>query len=522
MRRCLAIGLAVLILALGARGVAAQDDGQSVSDRLLEILKQRQIISGDEYSELKGLASKMEADNAEMSRRLGDLDRSIADYLSKGEEDEYNRAHVAYRKGSGFQFATADGLFELNFGGFFLFNYTGWDMGRKSESGRYETGGKASPSSDSGVDNPRVDPNDFRFGDDTNNFALQENRIHLFGNAFMKELTYFVELDGAGRSESESMYSSSSPNQLESDYFYGYNTPREQSGVGLLEAWANYDHCGYFNLKFGQFKPPTDRNFLIHESDIAFPDRSYVCDLFSLQRDVGVEIWRMSEFKFNDQSMAYDASFGVFNGEGVGAAANDNTRLAYSGRATLYPMGYIDYVESDFACTPDPKLAFGGWYGNHKSDDYKPQYSNERIFSSLSTWGLDATGIWQGLYLTGEWIRRYTTIERRNFGPEGHYEMRNHGWFAQAGYYIKDYSLELLGRYGVSHLVDPAFDSLYYPSSTEGWANEITEITFGAAYYFSGHDWKVTLDVGQVQVDFHDGASDEVNNYVRLAFWLNW
>ena len=135
MRRCLAIGLAILILALGARGVAAQDDGQSVSDRLLEILKQRQIISGDEYSELKGLASKMEDDNADLSRRLGELDRSIADYLAKGEDDEYNRAHVAYRKGSGFQFATADGMFELNLGGFFLFSYTGWDMGRKNGSG---------------------------------------------------------------------------------------------------------------------------------------------------------------------------------------------------------------------------------------------------------------------------------------------------------------------------------------------------------------------------------------------------
>ena len=200
----------------------------------------------------------------------------------------------------------------------------------------------------------------------------------------MKELTYFVEFDAAGESSSTVAYGVGFPNGPPTDeFFYGFNTAREHSGVELLEAWVNYDHCGYFNLKFGQFKPPTDRNFLIHESDIVLPDRTYVNDLFSLQRDVGIQIWRMSDFKFGDHDMAYDASFGIFNGEGMGAAANDSNRVGYSTRVTLFPMGYLDYVESDFACTQDPKAAFGGWYGNHNSDDYSPQYANERFTSAM-------------------------------------------------------------------------------------------------------------------------------------------
>ena len=56
MRRVLAIGLAIIIVTLGARGAVAQDSQTDVSERLLEILKDRQIISDDEYGELKTLA----------------------------------------------------------------------------------------------------------------------------------------------------------------------------------------------------------------------------------------------------------------------------------------------------------------------------------------------------------------------------------------------------------------------------------------------------------------------------------
>ena len=328
MRRCLAIGLAILILALGARGVAAQDDGQSVSDRLLEILKQRQIISGDEYSELKGLASKMEDDNADLSRRLGELDRSIADYLAKGEDDEYNRAHVAYRKGSGFQFATADGMFELNLGGFFLFSYTGWDMGRKNGSG-YRYAGVKSSDSDNGVDSPRLDQNDFRFGDDTNNFAVEETRFHFFGNAFVKE--------------PRTSWNSTRPVSRAPPWLRGRFPPTGPRRTNSSTASTRHASTAASSFsRRGQLRPlrllqpevwpvqAADRPQLPHpRGDIVLPDRTYVNDLFSLQRDVGIQIWRMSDFKFGDHDMAYDASFGIFNGEGMGAAANDSNRVGY-------------------------------------------------------------------------------------------------------------------------------------------------------------------------------------------------
>jgi hypothetical protein len=532
MRRCFAIGLAVLVLALGARGVAAQDDGQSASDRLLEILKQRQIISEDEYSELKGLASKLEAENSEISRRLGELDRSIADYLSKGDDEEYNRAHVSYKKGQGFQFATADGLFELNLGGFFLFTYTGMDMGRMNTGYRYEPAKPVSSSVD-GYLPPRADAKDYRWDQDTNNFDVQENRIHLFGHAFMKDLTWFVEFDGAGESSSVSESLSDYPNGYidQAGYFYTYSggNSHEDTSVELLEAWVNYDHCGYFEVKFGQMKPPTDRNFLIHESDLAFPERCLVNDVFSLQRDVGVQIHDMREFKAGDTTMAYDYAFGIFNGEGTGASYNDSSNVGYSFRTTFYPLGYLDYTESDFACTEMPKVALGFWYGHHKADQRAPTFS-ERIQSTMHTWGFDATVAWQGLYATAEYISRDTYVNQRQMyytDGEGHSVARNSGGFVQAGYFIKDMNLEVLGRLAVTHVADdPSYDTTYWQDnsgyySNSVWVNEVSELSLGLAYYFSGHDWKVTFDMGKVRVDFKH-MKDEINDYVRLAFWLNW
>ena len=52
MRRVFAIGLAILVVMIATQGAVAQD-GQTANDKLLKILKDRQIISDKEYAELK-------------------------------------------------------------------------------------------------------------------------------------------------------------------------------------------------------------------------------------------------------------------------------------------------------------------------------------------------------------------------------------------------------------------------------------------------------------------------------------
>lgn len=518
MRKYFAIGLTALILAIGAQSVMAQDGGQTASDRLLDILKERQIISEQEYAELRGLASKMEEENADLGRRLTELDRSVSDYLAKEGDDV--RGNMTYNKGKGFRFFTHDGNFELNLGGFFLFTYTGWDMDHRTYDERYlgARGGKGSSSDDEYL-YPRMDESKFRWNDDTNNFDVQELRVHFGGHAFWSTLKYFVELElDADSGPGSATYEPSDIYPYPQDAMYSYTGGRSSGAVDLLDAWVDYDWCGYTNFRIGQMRVPTGRQFLVHESDLAFPQRHIVSDLFHFRRDVGVMAHDMNEFKVGDQTMAYDYMAGVFNGEGEESSYNDNNRLAYSMRFSLYPMGYVDYVESDFACS-DFKFGVGGWYGHHKADYYQPQVFSERITNSMYSYGIDGVMVYKGFYLTGEWMKRHIDTERQRVGPEGHYVSRNHGWYAQAGYMIPEYNLEILGRYGQARLVDAAYD--LYTFDTSGYINEIVEYAVGLAYYFDGHDFKVTLDLGRMNVDFK-GEDDEQNEYLRLAFWLNW
>jgi hypothetical protein len=153
MRRVLAIGLALLVVMIAARGVVAQET--SVNDRLLEILKERQIISDKEYTDL---VEQLQDEQTQTDQRLSELDRSIADYLAQGGDGM--GANVTYKKGRGFGFASGDGLFSMSLGGVFQFEYS------------------------------YVDIEDYR---DTNNFDIDDNRIILQGHAFDPGLTYYFE-----------------------------------------------------------------------------------------------------------------------------------------------------------------------------------------------------------------------------------------------------------------------------------------------------------------------------------------
>jgi hypothetical protein len=153
MRRVLAIGLALLVVMIAARGVVAQE--ATVNDRLLEILKERQIISDQEYTDL---VKQLQAEETQVDQRLNDLDRSIADYLAQGGDGM--GANVSYMKGRGFGFATGDGLFSMALGGVFQFEYSYLD----NDHGR-----------------------------DTNNFDIDDNRIILQGHAFDPNLQYYFE-----------------------------------------------------------------------------------------------------------------------------------------------------------------------------------------------------------------------------------------------------------------------------------------------------------------------------------------
>ena len=509
MRRVLAISLAVLAVALTAGGALAQDTEQSVSDRLLEILKDRQVISPDEFGELKDLADRMEDENAELNQRLGDLDRSIADYMAK--EGDEPTANLSYRKGQGFRFFSRDGLFELNVGGWLQFSYTHLDAERAEifESYSGPTRGSSSESIS------RLNPNKpvVWSGMGTNSFDV-DARLWFTGYAFSDALKYRFEFDIAPMlGEADSDYESNGYYEN----FDAFQNGESSGGLELLDAYADYNYCDYTNIRFGQFKAPTGRQFLVHQRDLASPSRPIVAQVFELRRDVGIMAHDVREI--DDDGMTYEYMFGIFNGEGKDASYNDNNSVAFSGRFGFYPMGYIPYTEGNADRDGELKMGVAGWYGHHQTgidQGIQNQYGS-RFKGTVETWGLDMVATCHGFFLTGEYLDRRTDVRRKGMAPaSGHQSSNDYGWFAQAGYMVTD-ELELMARYGEGKFDIQWTD--YFPSETR--LNKLIEWAFGATYYFDGHDLKVSLDVGRTKQNWKY-MDDDYYQWLRIAFWLSW
>ena len=161
MRRVLIVSTAILVLFATSAVMAGE---QQVSDRLLEILKERQIISENEFVELSEMADQMTDDQNQVDQRLEALDSSISEYLAK-EGDEAGVA-TKHKKGTGFGFAS--GNFELWVGGLFQFEYYG--INRKDAQ-------------------------------DTNNFNVKRARFEFMGKAFVEGFTYKFQFEaGTGSS----------------------------------------------------------------------------------------------------------------------------------------------------------------------------------------------------------------------------------------------------------------------------------------------------------------------------------
>jgi len=298
MRRVIAISLAILVLAVGARGVMAQDSGQQVSDRLLEILKDRQIISEDEYSELKDLATEMEQQQGDMNARLDDIDRSISEYLAQG--GDARGANVSHKKGDGFGFATGDGFFSMWLGGLFQT----WYVGADNEYSR-----------------------------DTNSISVPEARIDISGNAFDPNLTYRFEVN------------------LGSSPLTG----------GVLDLWGNWDLMNGAQIKFGQMKVPYGRQMMTYQGDLEFESRNNISNAFTPGWDLGVMVWDAVPMQEGGEPM-FDYYAGLFNGDGRNVAGNDNNWMAVALRAEVHPLGYVPLSEGDFEQSKTKFAAGASYY----------------------------------------------------------------------------------------------------------------------------------------------------------------
>ncbi len=203
------------------------------------------------------------------------------------------------------------------------------------------------------------------------------------------------------------------------------------SGALLEDASLAWDPAGSgrFRIVLGQFKAPMGRQELTSSGNQQFVDRSLVSNEYARGRDTGIAVQGVL---FGNR-LEYRA--GMFNGNGLTRATNDNDTFQYNGRVMWQPNGNQNlaqrawvsgalYSEADFESTTRPLYAFGL---NLERDDFfrtvaAPASANRR--SSIV--GVDGVFKYAGLFATGEWYWRQTELQS---GPVFH----ANGWYLQGG-----------------------------------------------------------------------------------------
>jgi phosphate-selective porin OprO/OprP len=320
-------------------------------------------------------------------------------------------------------------------------------------------------------------------------FKLRRIKLYFNGYAYSPDLTYKVQVNFA-----ELGNNPSSPSKF------------------MEETFVNYRLMDEVQFRFGQDKVPFARQELTSTTAQQFVDRSFVTDAFKPGYDTGLKI----NGKVAKGLLTYD--MGVFGGAGqsVFRTTNDN---AFAARVVVNPFGEMKLSEADLDNTEKPLLSVGAnYYRNTMNGDTtgiteknnvnlaggwvsngiksKGVVANDKI--DIDTVGVDAAFKWLGASFQGEY---FTGFAKGQNGP-AEKQLRAHGFYAQAGYFVLPKHLELAMRYA---WMDPDRDK----------ANNLkSEVQGAISYYFNKHNLKLQADV----TDTHDQAkasSDDMTYRVQ-------
>jgi phosphate-selective porin OprO and OprP len=466
-----------VVLALGAR-VLAQDGGErSVDSRLLEILKQRGVITETEFGELK----QLEKDLRNESDLETSVNREVSEMVARLADDA---PKLAYKPGTGFGFKTGDGKFSLSVGG------------RIQVRGTYSA---------------REDVNGNQNDEDLQDISVQRARLWFKGHAFDPNLKYEIQLEVAG----------------------GLSRPPNAAGTGFDAAdtslnrlaelryayvdWQICDKKPWYNLKAGQFKVPYSRQQMTSSGKQEFVDRAISDAAFSPSFSPGVMFWGT---RGGEKEDVFEYYAGVFDGasatgivEGANIQNNDDG-LLYAGRLAVNPCGALAYSEADLRpCTEWRKLlmAFGvnGYY--HQDNNRSAALDN---FDDWSV-GVDAAMAWRG------WFAEAELHYRNDAQPNANDDVTSVGLNAQVGYMIVPQRFEVGLRYSEVNWEDTtAAGTATVPTNSAS-----REFLMVLGYYWHEHNMKLQFDFGRVETHFADDDNGSNPNNVdewrgRLQFQL--
>ena len=161
-----------------------------------------------------------------------------------------------------------------------------------------------------------------------------------------------------------------------------------------------------WNIGFGQTKLPGNRQRVNSSGALQLTDRSINNAVFTIDRDLGL----FSNYqRLNDNSFSYAFRSAVTMGNGRNWSANNDTKLAYTGRIEILPFGNFDTLfEGDLKREESLKLLLGASYSlNQGAQRERGQTGSElEIRRDIRSFHADVMMKYQGWAFQSAYLNR--------------------------------------------------------------------------------------------------------------------
>lgn len=295
--------------------------------------------------------------------------------------------------------------------------------------------------------------------------------------------------------------------------YYGFQGEFARGGANggafiLLDGYAGYKFDNGLNFKWGQFKLPFSREFLMSAWKQLGVERSFTNNFFNANRAKAIQVsyasdnWRASG-AFSNGAASLNTDFNASPAD-----------WALTGRVEMLVAGSWEQF-SDYTSAPgsEDALMIGLAAHYERSPDTPTTAIQDRIM-----WTADVSWESDGWGLAGAFYGNHQTN-----GAISGASVDEYGGFVQGSLYVTD-DLEAFSRY-----------SIIIPDSSVPQDKAFNTISFGANYYIHGHAAKFTTDVqiflddvngtdtitgGSTGVGFIDNGAQSGEYLVRLQFQL--
>lgn len=292
-------------------------------------------------------------------------------------------------------------------------------------------------------------------------FENTRSKLTLRGHVFRPELTYLFRMD-ATRNE---------PGLVEGLFF-------------VRDMWMQYQFTNTTSLRFGQFKLPYNREELVSSAYQLTVERSEINENMNVGRSQGIMLTYADEtnrfdFAYSDGGVDSIGGFGnVVGTNPVNTPWSDrDTEWAFTTRYEKLIAGNWQQFQD---LTSPPGDEFGmlvGIAGHFQDGEFDGDFSPRRNETFWANATIDISVEYGGANLFGAFM--YSHADNGSFG-----DINVYGAVLQGGIYLNP-KTEFFARWQYGWW---DFDNLQ--------SSALNLLTVGWNYYFDGHDFKWTTDLG--------------------------